>query len=366
LPVCDGPEYRRPPIPIWRTRSWTLSSRRGICLSSTKGVSRKRLVASFEFSQSERRDQGCHPLQWPSRRLAIAAAATLTGRTDRVFDAYVNIGSLETQIRVLIQRYPRAKYIVMDDVDKSADRNNHAILTALEGASPLRLRRERTSTWRDLCEYLKLAPPNAQYPSVNDIGLRTRQRVPPGSQMVAPARRLRHDPSPWIAKLRMDWSGISASALEGQESLGALRVCNQGRDRYEHPLLRIRCDWRIASPRFRRAPTRCPQPAFLPSWHHMRLSVCCSPVVRGVLENVPHRLAGPDALTGRSQFTGLLKPTAHFGQATAIPSGAARMALPNRPANCCTISRQDDPKRACSENETGIQIAHLPCGNFRK
>ena len=58
----------------------------------------------------------------------------LAGRTDRVFDAYVNIGSLETQIRVLIQRYPSAKYIVMDDVDKSADRNNHAILTALEGA----------------------------------------------------------------------------------------------------------------------------------------------------------------------------------------------------------------------------------------
>src|ERR1700733_1091541 len=47
----------------------------------------------------------------------------LTGRTDRVFDAYVDIGSLETQVRVLIQRYPRGKYIVMDDVDnKSSDR----------------------------------------------------------------------------------------------------------------------------------------------------------------------------------------------------------------------------------------------------
>ncbi len=59
----------------------------------------------------------------------------LAGRTDRVFDAYVNIGSLEPQIRVLTQRYPRAKYIVMDDVDESADRNNGAILTALEGAN---------------------------------------------------------------------------------------------------------------------------------------------------------------------------------------------------------------------------------------
>jgi Glycosyl hydrolases family 16 len=149
----------------------------------------------------------------------------LAGRTDRIFDAYVNIGSLETHISVLIQRYPRAKYIVMDDVDQSSDLNNHAILSALQGANLFRLRRERTSTWHDLCEYLKLAPPNAQYPSVNDIGLRTRQRVPPGSKMVAPARRLRYDPSPWIAKLRMDWSGITVSGLEEQESSGALRVC---------------------------------------------------------------------------------------------------------------------------------------------
>jgi len=148
----------------------------------------------------------------------------LAGRTDRVFDAYVNVGSLETQIRVLIQRYPRAKYIVMDDGDKSANHDNHAILTALEGTNLLRLRRERTSNWRDLCEYLKLAPPNAQYPSINDIGRRTRQRVSPRSRMVARAKRLRHDPSPWVAKQRMDWSGISASSIEGQESFGALRV----------------------------------------------------------------------------------------------------------------------------------------------
>jgi GR25 family glycosyltransferase involved in LPS biosynthesis len=150
----------------------------------------------------------------------------LAGRTDRVFDAYVNIASLETHVRVLTQRYPRAKYIVMDDLDISDDRNNnHGILTALESVNVLRLRRERTSAWRDLCEYLKLAPPNAKYPSVNDIGLRTRQRGPSESKIVAPARRLRHDPSPWIAKLRRDWSGINASAFQGQELWGPLRAC---------------------------------------------------------------------------------------------------------------------------------------------
>jgi GR25 family glycosyltransferase involved in LPS biosynthesis len=149
----------------------------------------------------------------------------LAGRIDRVFDAYVNIGSLEPQMCVLIRRYPRGKFILMDDIDKSADRKNHAILAALEGASVLRLRHEHTNTWRDLCEYLKLASPNAQYPSVNDIGLRTRQRLPPECRIVAPSRRLRHDPSPWIAKPHMDWRGVSASPLDGKESLGKLRVC---------------------------------------------------------------------------------------------------------------------------------------------
>ncbi len=149
----------------------------------------------------------------------------LAGRTDRVFDAYVNIGSLGPQIRVLTQRYPSAKYIVIGDVARSADRHIGAILDALEEADVLHLHRKQTSSWRALCEHLRLAPPDAPYPAVREIGLRRHQRVPPDSAMAAPARRLRHDPSPWIAKPRAGWAGISASAFEGQESSASLRVC---------------------------------------------------------------------------------------------------------------------------------------------
>jgi GR25 family glycosyltransferase involved in LPS biosynthesis len=149
----------------------------------------------------------------------------LAGRTDRVFNAYVNISSLETHLHVLIQRYPRAKFIVIGDADASADFNNNAALTALGGNNLLRLSRERATTWRALCEYLTLAPPDAQYPFVSDIGFRERERVPTRGEVVTPARRLRHDPSPWVANTQMQWCGISASGLESQESLGALRVC---------------------------------------------------------------------------------------------------------------------------------------------
>src|SRR5258708_23217772 len=142
----------------------------------------------------------------------------LGGRTDRVFDAYVNIGSLEPQIRALTQRYPSAKYIVIDDIAKSADRNNAAILAALEGADVLHLHREHTSSWRALCEHLHLAPPDAQYPAVRDIGLRRHQQVPPDRRMAAPARRLRHDPLPWIATPRAGSAGIRPSASDGRGS----------------------------------------------------------------------------------------------------------------------------------------------------
>ena len=147
----------------------------------------------------------------------------LAGRTDRVFDAYVNIGSLRSQIRVLTQRYPSAKYILIEDVAKSADGNNGDILAALEGVDVLHWHREYS--WRALCEYLKLSPPDAQYPTVRDIGLRTHQRVPPNGETAAPARRLRYDPSPWIAKPRARWTGIIANASKGQESSASLRVC---------------------------------------------------------------------------------------------------------------------------------------------
>ena len=157
----------------------------------------------------------------------VELESLLAGRTDRVFDAYVNIGSLESHIRVLVQRYPGAKYILMNGIDNPSEPSNTAILAELEGADLLRLRLDRRgeSMWRSLCEYLNLAPPIAQYPSVDDVGLRTRQRVLPRRKMVAASRRLRHDPSPWIAKPSKKWSGISVSTLDKQNSLGALRVC---------------------------------------------------------------------------------------------------------------------------------------------
>ena len=169
----------------------------------------------------------------------------LAGRTDRVFDAYVNIGSLDPQIRVLRQRYPSAKYIVVDDAARSANRLNGTILDVLEGANILHLHCENMNSWRALCEHLGLAPPDAQYPAVREIGLRRHQRVPPVKKIAASVRRLKHDPSPWIAKSRAGWTGISASPFEGQESSASLRFC------FEDDLAQIQsARWQVRSDTF--------------------------------------------------------------------------------------------------------------------
>ena len=149
----------------------------------------------------------------------------LAGRTDRVFDAYVNIGSLNAQIPVLRQRYPSAKYIVIDDAARPPNRLNGNIVDALEGADVLYLHRDNISSWRALCEHLRLAPPDAHYPAVRDIGLRRHQLASPARKIAASVRRLRHDPSPWIVKSRAGWTGISASPFDGQESWAPLRLC---------------------------------------------------------------------------------------------------------------------------------------------
>lgn len=150
----------------------------------------------------------------------------LAGRNDRVFDAYVNIGSLAAQSRVLAQRYPSAKFVVIhDDVADSADGNRSTELAMLEEADVLHLHRKQTGSWHTLCEHLKIAPPDAKYPAVRDIGLRRYQQLPPSKKIVVPARWLRQDPSPWIAKSHAGWAGINTTELKGQEPSNSLRVC---------------------------------------------------------------------------------------------------------------------------------------------
>ena len=148
----------------------------------------------------------------------------LAGRTDRVFDAYVNIGSLTPHVRVLKQRYPRAKFIVISDVGGTTDRRAGGVLDELEGSDILRLHGDNAKNWRALCEHLRLAPPSAPYPAVREVGQRRLRSAPVDTLTTRPAKQLRHDRSPWVVKPHAGWVGLSASTFDQLDSSASSRV----------------------------------------------------------------------------------------------------------------------------------------------
>src|SRR6266446_7345153 len=145
----------------------------------------------------------------------------IAGRGRCVFNAYVNIASLRPNVRGLMLRYPRAKFIVIDNVKGRLNRHNDEMLDTLKGADVVRLHGEDARTWRALCEFLRLPPPVAPYPAVRDIGQRRLRRTEVTTRTTNPAKRLRHDRSPWVAERHAGWAGINASASEPPEPLAS-------------------------------------------------------------------------------------------------------------------------------------------------
>jgi hypothetical protein len=137
----------------------------------------------------------------------------INGRAPPIFNAYVNVGSLRPLLRTLVLRYPHAKFIVTED-EEAVDRCSDVVWEALEGADVVRLNRKDANNWRSLCEHLRLPPPAAPYPVVQDIGQRKHPGAAVGTPMIRAAQRLRHDRSPWVLEANAGWEGISTSVLE--------------------------------------------------------------------------------------------------------------------------------------------------------
>jgi GR25 family glycosyltransferase involved in LPS biosynthesis len=136
----------------------------------------------------------------------------LNGQRGRIFDAYVNVGSLATHLATLTQKYPGAKFIVYGGLGPPS--GEIAALLAAAGVGVLLLDEDRAGDWTALCEHLRLAPPSARYPSVPDRGHRKQRRTPISSIAAATGKRLRHDVSPWVAPARRDWRGIDTGPFE--------------------------------------------------------------------------------------------------------------------------------------------------------
>lgn len=139
----------------------------------------------------------------------------LGGREDRIFDAYVNIGSLDTKVRELRIRYPKAKFILTAISDIGADTPFFKIKDNLEGADLTILHMDESNKWRIVCEHLRCAPPRCSYPELKDIGQRPILDEIIESNQVINFKKYKRDNSPWLVESKKWWQGINTGMAEG-------------------------------------------------------------------------------------------------------------------------------------------------------
>jgi GR25 family glycosyltransferase involved in LPS biosynthesis len=143
----------------------------------------------------------------------------LAARGHRVFDAYVNIGSLAGQIPTLRERYPYAKFFVTASKTECRDESIVQILDDLEGTDTRALHLETSNKWKVVCEHLRCSPPPCSFPESAELGqrqvVRKTTEAAAASSWVLPKR----DKSPWVIEPRQRWCGIHVASVEGGGSV---------------------------------------------------------------------------------------------------------------------------------------------------
>jgi len=134
--------------------------------------------------------------------------ALLERKRGRVFDAYVNIGSLTSDHYTELARiYPGACFIITANRDRDL-----AEWTSLAGAlrrisaSVLTLNSQERDKWTTLCGFLGCAYPIDPYPTCGDRD--QRKLTARARQSAISAKELKRDPSPWVIDSER-WHGIS-------------------------------------------------------------------------------------------------------------------------------------------------------------
>jgi GR25 family glycosyltransferase involved in LPS biosynthesis/beta-glucanase (GH16 family) len=131
----------------------------------------------------------------------------MTGDPERIFDAYVNIGSLDGKAQELSKLFPSAKFVVTTIQNEVVDDKIQS-LSAEQGSVTV-LCEDEVNKWRVICEHLRCAPPLCPFPELPDIGQRQTNERHPNSTDVPSAKILKRDSSPWGIEPHWNWKGIT-------------------------------------------------------------------------------------------------------------------------------------------------------------
>ena len=145
-------------------------------------------------------------------------ARLLEGSDDRVFDAYINIGSLDAIVSQLRTCYPKAKFILTAAKSINAYDTFLSVEGELNGADIAVFDPANANPWRVVCEHLRCAPPTCSFPKLKDVGQRPSfDGVIETDDHLEP-RRPRRDNSPWVVEPRQWWRGICSVPTEAEHT----------------------------------------------------------------------------------------------------------------------------------------------------
>jgi len=131
----------------------------------------------------------------------------LEGNPNRIFDAYVNVGSLDAVASQLVKQYPNAKFIITSS--KVLKQKEHPdFYEFLSGADVAYIEPTNANPWQAICEHLRCAPPICSYPLLQDIGQRSALEPCIGTDNLPEYKRLKWDKSPWVVEPDKLWNGI--------------------------------------------------------------------------------------------------------------------------------------------------------------
>jgi GR25 family glycosyltransferase involved in LPS biosynthesis len=150
-------------------------------------------------------------------------------KRERVFDAYVNIGSLTPAHYIeLARRHRNVRFIITQDTQDGcrpvADRREpHGLGSVADelrriSRGVLILPTHHPDKWGELCRFLGREYPRDQYPDCDDLGQRALS-VTRRKRVALVASNLKSDVSPWVAASR-EWHGIGL-ADTARQSEGA-------------------------------------------------------------------------------------------------------------------------------------------------
>ena len=162
-------------------------------------------------------------------------AALAAGCRDRVFDAYVNVGSVSRKCLELAILYPESRVIVGSKgawtvaagadwlaaegiasqrmgMSKQAERVPVAQLVRelqRHSVKYLVVSGDEQDSWTNLCEFLECEPPVGAYPLIADQGRRRLDmREDRGGRGRVKFKRLKFDSAPWIIERSDEWKGV--------------------------------------------------------------------------------------------------------------------------------------------------------------